>query len=109
MSARISLLVVAALLLGAHFLRAGDLPLVALCLAAPLLFLYRQRLSLVVLQLAAYGATASWVWTTLRLVETRRQFGQPYTAAVIILGAVALFTLVAGVLLNSRGMRERYP
>ena len=42
MAPRISLFVVAALLLGAHFLRAGNWPAMALCLAAPLLFFYRN-------------------------------------------------------------------
>lgn len=106
---RIFIFVVAALLLGAHFLRAGNIPLVALCLVMPFLFMHRRRRSLILLQLAAYCATGTWVWTALRLIESRRQFGQPWTAAAIILGAVALFTLVAGLLLNSRGVRERYP
>ncbi len=109
MSVRIGIFVVAALLLGAHFLRGGNFPLVALCLATPLLFMHRRRRSLIVLQLAAYCATGTWVWTALRLIESRRQFGQPWTAAAIILGAVALFTLAAGLLLNSLGLRERYP
>ena len=109
MSVRISIFAIAALLLGAHFLRAGNFLLVALCLATPLLFLHKRRRSVIVLQLAAFGATATWVWTAFRLVESRRQFGQPWTAAAIIMGAVALFTLVTGLLLNSHGIRERYP
>jgi hypothetical protein len=109
MSVRISLFVIAALLLGAHFFRAGNFLLLALCLATPLLFLYRKRWSLILLQLTAYGATASWLWTALELIELRQQTGRPWTAAALILGAVAWFTLVAGLLMNSRCMRERYP
>ena len=108
MSVRISLFVIAALLLAAHFFRAGNFLLVALCLATPLLFLYRKRWSLILLQLTAYAATASWLWTALQLVALRQQAGQPWIAAALILGAVACFTLVAGLLLNSRCMRERY-
>jgi hypothetical protein len=109
MSVRISLFVIAALLLGAHFLRAGNFLLVALCLGMPLLFLYKKRWSLILLQFTAYCATASWLWAAFQLVEIRQQAGRPWTAAAIILGAVALFTLVAGLLMNSRCMRERYP
>ncbi len=108
MSLRISLFVVAAVLLGAHFLRAGNLVLVALCLAAPLLFLWRKRWSLILLQLLAYGAAATWIAVAIQLVQLRRQSGQPWTAAAVILGSVALFTLLAGLLLNSRSVRERY-
>lgn len=109
MGLRISLFVVAALLLGAHFLRAGNLVLVALCLAAPLLFFYRKRWSLIVLQLLAYCAAGTWIAVAIQLVQMRQQSGQPWTIAAIILGSVALFTLLAGLLLNSRAIRERYP
>lgn len=109
MGLRISLYVVAAMLLGAHFLRAGDLVMVALCLAAPLLFLWRRRWSLMLLQLLAYGAAATWIAVAVQLVQLRQQLGQPWTAAVIILGSVAMFTLLAGLLLNSRATGQRYP
>lgn len=105
---RISLFVIAAVLLGAHFLRAGNLALVALCVATPLLFLYRKWWSLALLRLLAYGAAATWIAVAVRLVQVREQYGQPWTAAAIILGSVALFTLLAGLLLNSRSIRERY-
>ena len=109
MGLRISLFVVAALLLGAHFLRAANLALVVLCLAAPLLFFYRKRWTLIVLQFLAYCAAGTWIAVAIQLVQLRQQSGQPWTIAAIILGSVALFTLLAGLLLNSRAIRERYP
>jgi len=108
MALRISLFVIAALLLGAHFLRIGNLALVAACLGAPLLFLYRKRAVLLVLQILAYGAAVAWVVTAVRLVDARLRAGQPWQLAAAILGGVALFTAVAGLLLNSRQLRERY-
>ncbi|HXE51296.1 MAG TPA: hypothetical protein VN663_23155 [Ramlibacter sp.] len=109
MNLRIGLFIIAALLLGAYFLRLGNLILAALCLCAPMLLLYQKRWVLIVLQLLAYGAAALWVTLAARLVEFRLQSGQPWKLAAIILGAVALFTLLAGLLLNSRSVRERYP
>jgi hypothetical protein len=106
---RIALFEIAAILLGAHFYRAGNFLLVAFCLAAPLLFLHKRRRSLILLQLLAYGAAATWVDAAIRLVAFRQQIGQPWTTAAIILGAVALLTLVAGLLLNSRVIAQRYP
>ena len=108
MTLHVSLFVTAALLLGAHFLRVGHPALVAVCVCAPLLFLYRRRRVLLVLQLLAYGAAVAWVVVAVRLVEARLEAGQPWKAAAMILGGVALFTLVAGLLLNSRAVRERY-
>ncbi len=105
---RISLFVAAALLLGAHFLRAGNWLMLGVCLALPLLFLWRKRWSLIALQLLAYAAAANWIAVVVQLVRIRQHYGQHWTAAAIILGSVALFTLIAGLLLNSRVMTERY-
>jgi len=109
MTWRIGIYVAAALLIAAHFLRDGNIVAVAFCLAAPLLFFYRRWWVLVVLQLMAYGAAATWIVTLLRIVELRQVTGRSWTAAGLILGGVALLTLLAGVLLNSRAFRARYP
>lgn len=109
MTLRISLFTIAAILLGAHFLRSGNLVMVALCLAAPLLFFWRRRWSLIALQLLAYAAAGTWVAAAIQLAQLRQQSGQSWTFAAIILGSVALFTLLAGALLNSRAIRDRYP
>ena len=106
---RVALIVLAALLLGAHFLRESNFVLMAVCVAAPLLFLWKKRSSLIALQLMAYAAAATWTVVAFRLAEVRQQTGRSWTAAVVILGAVAMFTLVAGLLLNSRAISERYP
>lgn len=106
---RVVLFVIATALTAAHFLRAGSYVLLVLSLAIPLLFLYKNRWSLILLQLAAYGASANWLITMVLLVQMRQQLGRSWTTAAIILGAVALLTLVAGWLMNSRCMRARYP
>jgi hypothetical protein len=105
---RIILFAVAALLLGAHFYRAEQLLPVAFCLAAPLMFFWRKRGSLILLQLLAYGGAATWIDAAIRLVRFRQELGRPWTAAAIILGAVALYTLTTGLLLNSRSIVDRY-
>jgi len=109
MTWRISVYTAAAFLFAAHFLRDGNFIAVALCLCAPLLFFYRRWWVLIVLQLVAYGAAAMWIITLLRIVDLRQITGRSWTAAALILGGVALLTLLAGVLLNSRAFRERYP
>ncbi|MBI4290312.1 MAG: hypothetical protein HY661_02385 [Betaproteobacteria bacterium] len=109
MALRIGIYILAAVVLAAHFLRQGNIAPVVLCLCAPLLFLHRKRWTLIGLQLLAYGAAASWVVLALRLIQLRQQSGQSWTLAATILGAVALVTLLAGLLLNSRAIRERYP
>ena len=94
--------------MGAHFLRAGNIVLVMICLAAPLAFLCRRRLSLVLLQALAYGAAATWLYTAWQLVRMRQSLAQNWMLAAAILGAAALYSVLAGLLLNARVMRERY-
>ncbi len=106
---RIVLYGFATLLLDAHFLRAGKITFALICIAVPLAFLYRRRHSLVLLQAIAYGAAATWLYTAWQLVQARQSNGQNWALAAAILGAVALYSLLAGLLLNSRVMRERYP
>lgn len=104
---RIALFVLTALLMAAHFLRAGDYLLVALCLAAPLLFFLRTRWSLMVLQGLSFAAALVWLATAWQIAEMRQMFGQPWLRSALILGSVAAFSAVAGLLLN--GLRGRYP
>jgi hypothetical protein len=99
----------AAALLAAHYFRMANYGLLALSLAAPLLLLVRRRWTLLVLQLAAYAASLVWLASLLELVQYRLQMGRPWTAAALILGTVTLLTLLAGLLLNARALRERYP
>ena len=100
---------IAALLLSAHFFRAGNLPMVALSLLAPLLFFLKRRWSVYLLQLSAYAAAGVWIATAIGVVELRRQLGQPWLSAAAILGTVSLFTQVAGLLLNSPAILQRDP
>jgi hypothetical protein len=60
MALRISLFTFAALLMGAHFVRAGSLSLAALCVGIPLLFLHRRRVSLIALQVLAFSRHVTW-------------------------------------------------
>jgi uncharacterized membrane protein HdeD (DUF308 family) len=105
----IGLYIFAALLAAAHFLRDGSMVPAALCLLAPLAFLHRRRASLWLLQVLAYAAALLWCYTLWRLVEMRLALGRPWLLASAILGAVALVSLLAGLLLHCRVMRTRYP
>ncbi len=109
MFVRITPVLIAAALICAHFFRAGSYALAGLCLILPLVLLYRRRWSLIVLQCATYAASLVWLGAALELVQMRQQMGRPWTTAALILGAVALFSLLAGLLLNARSLRERYP
>ncbi len=106
MFARIALYAIAAALIAAHFLRAGELIPATLCLMAPLLFLLKSRRSLLLLQGLAYAAAASWLWTAWELVALRRAYGRPWLLGAAILIAVAAVSALAGTLLRGRTHRD---
>jgi len=108
MIARIVPYIIATWLIAAHFLRTGHLILTALCLATPLLFLVRRRWSLLLLQLLVYAAAVIWLFTAWQLVEMRRTFGQPWLLAAAILLTVAAVSVLAGLLLRSTTLQQRY-
>lgn len=108
MIARITLYIIVTLLIAAHFLRVGNVIAVALCLATPLLFLVRQRWSLLLLQWLAYVAAVVWLATAWQVVATRWSFGEPWLRAAAILIAVAAINVLAGGLLRSRTLQARY-
>lgn len=94
------------LLLGAHFYRGGDVALTGLCLAVPLLLLSRKpwvpRLFQVLLVLGAL----EWLRALYAFAAMRIAFEQPWARLVVILGAVAVFTALSGLVFRSRGLRS---
>lgn len=108
MIARITLYIIVTLLIAAHFLRVGNVIAVALCLPTPLLFLVRQRWSLLLLQWLAYVAAVVWLAAAWQIVATRWSFGEPWLRAAAILVAVATINVLAGGLLRSRTLQARY-
>ena len=106
---RIVPLIISFVLLAAHFLRAGSHALTVACLLAPLLLLMRRRWALILVQFSILVGAGVWIYTTVHLLQERMMFGKPWGVAVIILGSVTLFTILAGLLLNSRAIKDKYP
>jgi len=100
--------VLSLLLLAAHFSRAGHLPLSILSLILLALVFVRRRWSAWTLQAVLVLGAAEWVRTTVVLVSARNAAGQPAGRLMMILGAVALLSLVAALLYRSQRLRRRY-
>ena len=79
---RIIPLVIASLLLAAHFLRHGEIGFVVLCVLVPLLLLIKNRRSLILVQFSAYAGAAVWVYTSLQIVRERMMFGRDRKSVV---------------------------
>jgi hypothetical protein len=109
MKFRLVPIILAAIVLAAHFLRSFDLLPMFVCLAAPLLLMIKKRWSLVTLQLLTLPAALIWLLTLYGIIQERVFEGRSWIASAIILGAVAAFTLLAGWLLNAPAVKARYP
>ena len=100
--------VLSVLVLGAHFLRGGHGAIVLLLLLTlPLLAVRRPWVRRVLQAVLVLGAL-EWVRTLVSLVQLRMALGQPYTRMAVILGAVALVTLLSALVLETRRLRARY-
>ncbi|HET6593382.1 MAG TPA: hypothetical protein VFG48_10745 [Xanthomonadales bacterium] len=96
------------LLLAAHFYRAGQVAATALCLALPLLLLPRKPWVLRLFQLLLVLGALEWLRALYGFAAMRIAFGEPWTRLALILGAVALFTALSGMVFKNRALRDYY-
>ncbi len=101
-------IILSSLIFAAHFLRDGDLAITVIIALMPLLLLLRKAWVPVVLQVLAYAATITWLYTAYDIMQTRIAMGMPYVRMLAILIAVALFSAWSGWLLNTRRVKERF-
>jgi hypothetical protein len=100
--------VLSALVLGAHFLRRGDVPLVLACLVVCALLFVRRGWAARLVQLALLAGTLEWLRTLVALLATRRAAGEPWVRLVAILGLTAAVSLAGVLLLETRALRARF-
>ncbi|HVK39627.1 MAG TPA: hypothetical protein VNA88_13910 [Candidatus Kapabacteria bacterium] len=102
------LAVLSALVLGAHFLRAGSYELVALALVVTALVFVRRRWALVAVQAAMALGAVEWLSTLVSLAAMRQAMGMPYGRMAAILALVAVVCLGALIAMTARRVREYY-
>lgn len=94
------------LALGAHFLRAGQLLLVALAVALLVLLFVRRRWAGRTAQVALLLGAVEWLRTAVTLVGVRMSMGLPYGRMVVILGAVAAVCALSALPLRAARARR---
>ncbi len=97
-----------ALVLAAHFFRAGQWAGVAAALALLVLLAVPRRWAARLAQAGLLLGGAEWMRTLVRLVAERREEHAAYTRLAVILGAVAVGTAASALVFESRRLRERY-
>jgi len=96
------------LLLAAHFMHADNAVLVVAALALLALMALRRPWVKPVLQIALVLGAMEWVRTAVLLVQERLALGQPFVRLAVILGAVALLTLLASLVFLARPVRAYF-
>lgn len=105
---RLAAPIIAFLLLGASLLRAGNEIMLAACGLLLLLLAVPRPWAAWIAQIALVLAALRWLWLTWTLASMRAAAGVPYGRMALILGAVALFTLLAALVFRSARLRRYY-
>ena len=95
-------------LMAAHFLRADNGALVAVCLALPLMLLVSRSWVARVVQLLLVLAGIEWLRTMVVLISRRQDAGEPWMRLALILVSVSLLTMASALVFRLAALRERY-
>jgi hypothetical protein len=96
------------LLLGAHFYRAGLIPLTVLCAAILFLLFLKKRWIPRLLQVLLVVGAIEWLRTLYMFAAMRIAWDQPWGRLALILGGVALFTALSSLVFRNRKLRDYY-
>jgi len=96
------------LLLAAHFYRMGLLSFAVLCVALPFLLFLRQAWVPRLLQVLLLLGALEWLRALYGFAAMRIAFGEPWLRLAIILGAVALFTGLSGLVFRNGKLRAHF-
>jgi hypothetical protein len=96
------------LLLGAHYYRAGFIPVVAIMGAGVLMLLIRRPWAARIVQILLCVGGIEWIRTTFGLVMMRQSMGMPWVRLALILGGVALLSFCSVFIFRAGSVRRRY-
>lgn len=104
----LALIVLSLAVLGAHYLRYGNVPGVATALALIGLLFVRRPWAARVIQVALVLGAVEWAYTLYELVQIRMAQDAPAARMAAILGVVIAVTLASALLLQTKAMQRLY-
>jgi hypothetical protein len=107
-AALLALPMLALLLLAAHFVHAGLWPVAAACVAAIALVWVGKPWAARGLQVLLAGGAIEWVLTAAMIAQLRITHQQPYLRMLLILGSVAVFTVLAALAFQHPSLARRF-
>lgn len=102
------LIVLSLALLGAHYLRYGNVFGVAVSLALIGLLFVRSAWAARVIQVALVLGAAEWAHTLYELTQSRLAQGAPAARMAAIIGSVVVITLASALLFQTGTMKRMY-
>jgi hypothetical protein len=100
--------VLSMLLLAAHFLRQGLMPVVLLFLLLPALLFFRRTWVARLMQILLVLGALEWIRTMLLLINRRLSIGEPWGRLAIILLIVAAVTGCSAAVFRCGSLKQRY-
>ncbi len=97
-----------ALLIAAHFFRAGSLLPAIICLFFPLLLFTRNRWAPRLLTIFLLLSAAEWLRTMVVFIGHYQEAGVPWIRLVVILTGVSLATALSALVFRTERMKKRY-
>jgi len=101
-------IVLSFLLLAAHFYRSAHLVPAALCIGILLLLFFAKPWIPRLFQFLLVLGALEWLRALYFFAAMRIAWDQPWTRLAIILGAVALFTALSGLVFRNKKLRSYY-
>ncbi|MCD6091904.1 MAG: hypothetical protein J7J72_10415 [Bacteroidales bacterium] len=96
------------LLLGAHFSRDDQHVLTLIALVFPFLLLIKKSWIPKLFQIALILSALEWLRSSYFYIEAREQNGESWTILALIMGGVALFTILSALVFKSKTLKKRY-
>lgn len=105
---RLSPVILSFLMLSAHFYRSDIFVLSILCLLIPFTLFIRNIWIPRIFQILLILGAIEWIRTILIFVEERQMYDMPWVRLAVILGSVALFTALSGLLFQLKSIKRFY-
>ena len=100
--------VVGFVLLAAHFFRGGDQLAALISILLIILVFVRRPWAARVIQVCLVLGSVEWLRSTISLIHSRSEMGQPFLRLAIILGGVALFTALSSLVFRTSKLKGHF-
>jgi heme/copper-type cytochrome/quinol oxidase subunit 3 len=109
MKTKIGLSTFSLILLAAHFSRMNfPLILAIIALLSPLLFFYKKRFSINIIQIILLLGTLEWIRAAIFYIQQRMDMGAPWLRLAVILGLIIVLCAYSAWILSSNEVKKRY-